>query len=114
GGLDSFPRRVAIAPIARAPVRAPDAVRRAACPPAWLDGPPRPLVLASFGGFGGDLDLRDALARNPDYRFLVVSGPPDLALENARSIEPARAGAAHADAGGARMPGDLTGEPTHA
>src|SRR5204862_1438890 len=40
--------------------------------------------------------------------------PPDLALENARSIEPARAGAAHADAGGARMPGDLTGEPTHA
>ena len=52
------------------------------------DDEPRPVVLVSFGGFGAELALRQAAADNTALRLLLVSGPPDLALPHARSVEP--------------------------
>ena len=97
GGLEVFPRIEPIPPVARRPVRDRAEVRSL----LGLTDEKRPVVLTSFGGFGGELDLRTALAGNPDHRFLVVSGPSDLALHNATSIDPS-AGAG--DAGGLTHP----------
>lgn len=86
GGLWAFPRRRAVAPVARRPTRSRDEARRML---PFHGDDRRPIVLASFGGFGGDLDLATA-ARQEGLRLLVVSATAREG-ENLRCIEPTSA-----------------------
>ena len=45
----------------------------------------RPLVVVSFGGFGSELSLGEAAARNPDFDFLAF-GQAGLSLPNLRVL----------------------------
>ncbi len=95
GGLDPFKRRVEVAPVAFRPTRGRDEIRAALCAPsasaafggaAPLDAAdPRPIVLASFGGFGGDLDL--AAVAGGAFRLLVVSARA-APSKDVRAVEP--------------------------
>ena len=95
GGLEVFPRRWELPPVARRPTRGRAEARRMlpfACDAKG--GDPRPIVLVSFGGFGGDLDLA-AAGRQDDLRLLVVaaaiperSPPSESVSNNLRSVLP--------------------------
>lgn len=84
-GLAHFPRRRPIAPVARRPTRGRAAIRA----DLGLDeGDPRPVVVVSFGGFGGELDLRTAAAANPDLRLLVVGAAVEGVGDRLRAVIP--------------------------
>jgi len=88
GGLEVFAARVAIAPIVRKPAIAREIARRA------LGDDGRPLVLLSFGGFGGELD--PVSTPSADYQLLVTSAPiklpnkliDSLTAKDVRPVEP--------------------------
>jgi hypothetical protein len=82
GGLEHFPRTLPVAPVVRRPT-ADRATLRARLP---LPADERPIVLLSFGGFGGELALE--LGVPPDLRALVVSAPVAVESERLRAIEP--------------------------
>jgi UDP:flavonoid glycosyltransferase YjiC (YdhE family) len=77
GGLDVFPRRTPIAPLAPAPTMT-RAAARARLPFADADDA-RPIVLVSFGGFGRELQL-DART-DGRHRLLVLAAPLAASLE---------------------------------
>ncbi len=81
GGLDVFPSRTAIAPLTPRPRRDRAEVRRALFPVD--DG--RPIVLASFGGFGHALD---PVAGARAHRLVVVSAPVAAPSPDVRAIAP--------------------------
>jgi hypothetical protein len=85
GGLEVFGVQVPLPPVGRRPTR-PRAELRARL--GIDEGDPRPLVLVSFGGFGGELDIEEAAARNRELRLLVVSAPVLRPRPELRSIEP--------------------------
>jgi UDP:flavonoid glycosyltransferase YjiC (YdhE family) len=86
GGLEVFGVRVPMPPVGRRPTR-PRAELRARL--GFSDErDARPVVLVSFGGFGGELDIEEAAARNRDLRLLVVSAPVARPRPELRSIEP--------------------------
>jgi L-arabinokinase len=108
GGLDHLRAVTPIAPIARPPRLGASEVRAR----LGLDGgDPRPVVLASFGGFGGELDLRHAAMHNRGLRVLLVSGPRDLVEPDFRSIEPAGGPAGGPGGEPAGEPADRVGHP---
>jgi len=84
GGLEHLPRVVPVAPVYRRPRLDRAAARRR----LGLEAVDATVVLASFGGFGGALDLAHAAAHNPGLFLLVVGGPSGLAPGRALSVEP--------------------------
>ncbi len=68
GGLDHFPRRRAILPVARTLHRTRAQIRAAT--PAFAD-PARRFVLLSLGGFGDDLKI--AVSGSDQHRLIVTS-----------------------------------------
>lgn len=95
GGLEHFPGLRPIPPVLRRPQPLFDGAAGRARLRRRLgigEDERRPVVLLSFGGFGSQLELRDAAAHNTELRLLIVSGPPDLALPHARSVEPGEPG----------------------
>jgi L-arabinokinase len=85
GGLDAFPRRIEVAPVARLPGLPRAEVRRRL---GLEETVARPMVLLSFGGFGDQLDLGAAAARSPQLDLVTVSAKIDRALPNLQSVEP--------------------------
>lgn len=81
GGLEVFPRRVELPPVARRPL-ADRATIRAQLP---FPADDRPLVLLSFGGFGDEFPL-GAIA-SPRHKLLVVSAPVRES-DDVKSIRP--------------------------
>lgn len=77
GGMEVFPRRAQVPPIA-ARVRLSRDEARARLVPGDAPSDPRPIVLASFGGFGGELDLARALARPRASRVVCVGAPGSM------------------------------------
>lgn len=88
GGLEVFAKREVIAPVALPVRRSLEEVRARL---GWERDDRRPLVLVSFGGFGAELRVAEAAARNPELRLLLVGAPLDAGSSpgNVRSIMPA-------------------------
>lgn len=78
GGLEAFG-----SPAAELVLRRPATCSRAEARrllPGSRDG--RPVVLLSFGGFGGVLDLSAAAGRSPEFRFVCFAPPAGAPPEN--------------------------------
>jgi UDP:flavonoid glycosyltransferase YjiC (YdhE family) len=88
GGLDVFGVQVPIPPVGRRPTRSRSVLRACLGLREEDERDSRPLVLVSFGGFGGELDIEEAAAKNRDLRLLVVSAPVERPRPELRSIEP--------------------------